>query len=71
MQAIRVIQEVAPDGCLHVRVPSGMGKKFELIIVPLDEPEDDAALQYMKMQEESGFALNVLAAVEEDVWNEI
>ena len=48
-----------------------MGKKFELIIVPLDEPEDDAALQYMKMQEESGFALNVLAAVEEDVWNEV
>ena len=71
MQAIRVIQEVSQDGCLHVRVPAGLGKKFELIIVPLDEPEDDAAQEYMKMQEKSGFAINVLASAEEDVWNEI
>lgn len=71
MQAMRVIQEVAKDGCLHVRVPAGMGKKFELIIVALDEPEEDASVQYMKIQEESGFATNVLADAAEDVWNEI
>jgi hypothetical protein len=71
MQAIRIIQEVAQDGYLHVKVPAGMGTKFELIIVPLDGPENDPALGNMKLQEESGFATSVLGAPEEDVWNEI
>lgn len=71
MQALRVIQEAAKDGCLHVNVPRGMGKKFELIIVPLDDAGYDESVPYMKMQEGSGFAKNILASADEDVWNEI
>lgn len=71
MQALRVIQEVAKDGCLHVRVPQGMGKRFELIILPLNEEEQGESHDYMKLQEESGFVKSVIASAEEDVWNEI
>ena len=71
MKALRFIQEIAKDGCLHVRIPEGMGKKFELIILPLDETEQDESVDYMKMQEESGFMKNVVASPKEDVWNDV
>ncbi len=71
MQALRVIQEIAQDGCLHVRVPAGMGRRFELIILPLNEEERDESLDYMKVQEESGFMKSVVASPEEDVWNDL
>ena len=44
MQALRFIQEVAADGCLHVKVPAGMGRKFELIVMPLEETAADEAV---------------------------
>jgi hypothetical protein len=72
MQALRVIQQVAEDGYLHVRMPDGIGKKFELIILPLDEKENYRDTQnYMKMQEESGFIKTVVASPEEDIWNDV
>jgi len=71
MQALRIIQEVAKDGCLHVRIPQEMGKKFEVIVMPIEEEMKDESLHYMRLQEESGFAKNVLASAAEDVWNEI
>lgn len=71
MHALRFIQEVGKDGCLHVPIPQGMGKKFELIILPLNEEETKEAFDYMKLQEESGFIKNVIATPEEDVWNEV
>jgi hypothetical protein len=71
MQALRVIQEIAEDGCLHVRVPQGLGKRFELIILPLNEEEQGESLDYMKLQQEGGFAKSVLASSEEDVWNDL
>jgi hypothetical protein len=71
MQALRVIQEVGPDGCLHVRVPQGLGKRFELIILPLPEEERCESSDYLQLQEKSGFAGSVLASSEEDVWNDL
>ena len=71
MQALRVIQEVGPDGCLHVRVPQGLGKRFELIILPLPEEERGESSDYLQLQEQSGFAGSVLASSEEDVWNDL
>jgi hypothetical protein len=72
MQALRVIQEVAADGYLHVKVPQGLGNRFELIILPLSEDEAQGdSLEYMKLQQESGFAKQVLASAEEDVWNDL
>lgn len=71
MQALRIIQEIAKDGFLHVRVPQDMGKKFEVIVMPIEGEIKDESLHYMRLQEESGFAKNVLASVDEDVWNEV
>ncbi|MEI8355843.1 MAG: hypothetical protein WCG31_07125 [Deltaproteobacteria bacterium] len=71
MKAFRFIQEIAKDGYLHVRVPEGLGKKFELIILPLDETEQDESVDYMRIQEESGFMKKVVASTKEDVWNDL
>ena len=67
MQALQMIQEVAEDGCLHVRIPEKMGKKVELTIVRM---EDNPA-HYGKLQEQSGFVNSILASAKEDVWNEL
>jgi len=71
MQALRLIQNVAPDGCLHVKIPAGMGKRFEMIILPLADEETVESHDYMKLQEESGFVKSVIASPEEDVWNDL
>lgn len=71
MQALRVVQDVAPDGCLHVKIPVGMGKRFELIILPVADEEQMELHNYMKLQEESGFVKSVIASPEEDVWNDL
>lgn len=71
MEALRLIQEVSKDGYLHIRVPQKMGWKFELIILPLDEAEENESSQHMKIQEESGFVKTVLASAAEDVWNDL
>jgi len=71
MQALRIVQETADDGCLHVRIPAGMGKRFELIVLPLDDAAVDESMQQMQAQEQGGFVQTVLAAPEEDVWNEL
>ncbi|WP_298435677.1 hypothetical protein [Geobacter sp.] len=71
MRALRVIQEIAEDGCLHIRVPAGMGRRFELIILPLNEEDRDELLDCMKVQEESGFMKSEIASPEEDVWNDV
>ena len=72
MRALRIIQNVAQDGCLHVKIPAGMGKRFEMIILPaVDDQEQNESHDFMKLQEESGFAKSVIASPEEDVWNDL
>ncbi|MFH1096131.1 MAG: hypothetical protein V1749_01320 [Candidatus Desantisbacteria bacterium] len=67
MQTLQMIQEVAKDGYLHVRVPEEMGRKVELTIVRLE----DNSTYCMKLQEQSGFVNSILASTNEDVWNEL
>jgi hypothetical protein len=71
MQALRVIQNIAQDGCLHVKIPAGMGKCFEMIILPVADEEQRESHDYMKLQEESGFIKSVVASTEEDIWNDL
>jgi len=71
MQALRVVQNVAQDGYLHVKIPAGMGKRFEMIILPIADEEHSESHHYMKLQEESGFVKSVMASPEEDVWNDL
>ena len=71
MQALRVIQEVETDGCLHVKIPTGMGTRFEVIILPAPEGERPEPSCYSKSLQEGGFVKNVLASAEEDVWNDL
>ncbi len=73
MQAFRAIQEVSEDGYVKIKVPSGMGKRVEVILLPAETgalvgcPGSSAA----EMQNQSGFCLQILAAEEEDVWNDL
>jgi len=71
MQAIRIIQDVAKDGYLHIRAPQGMGNRFEVIVMPIEGETKDETLHYMSLQEESGFSQKVLGSADEDVWNEV
>lgn len=71
MKALRIIQDVAKDGYLHVRAPQGMGNRFEVIVIPIEGEIKEESVNSMRLQEESGFAKNVLASADEDVWNEI
>ncbi len=71
MQALRIIQDVAKDGYLHVRAPQGMGNRFEVIVIPIEGEIKEKSVHSMRLQGESGFAKNVLASTDEDVWNEI
>ncbi len=71
MQALRIIQDVAKDGYLHVRAPQGMGNRFEVIVMPIEGEIKEESVHSMRLQEESGFVKNILASADEDVWNEI
>ncbi|HAR41204.1 MAG: hypothetical protein A2X56_03600 [Nitrospirae bacterium GWC2_57_13] len=71
MRALRLIQKVSEDGYVHIKVPSEMGERVELIILPHPEVENYEAMDYMKIQEASGFVRNFLNAETEDVWNDV
>jgi len=71
MKAMRIIQRVDQDGCLHVQMPPEMGKLFELIILPIDADQAEAGREYETLQEQGGFVREVLGAASEDVWNEL
>lgn len=74
MQALRVTQTVSQDGYLHIAIPPEMSRRCEVIILPLDEPAETVSstiYNTAKMQEQSGFAQQVLGAASEDVWNDL
>lgn len=71
MHALRLIEKVSEDGYLHIKIPPEMGQNIELIILPLADSRKKESVEYMRMQEESGFARNVLASEKEDVWNDV
>lgn len=71
MQALRVTQDVAQDGCLHIAVPPEMSRRCEVIVIPLYDSQETTLFDTAKMQEQSGFVKNVLGARSEDVWNDL
>jgi hypothetical protein len=71
MQALRVTQDVAQDGYLHIAVPPEMSRRCEVIVLPLEESQETRTYNTAKMQEQSGFVQKVLGAESEDVWNDL
>jgi hypothetical protein len=71
MQALRVTQNVSPDGFIHVAVPPEMGRRCEVIVLPMEEHQEARSYNVAKLQEQSGFVQQVLGAASEDVWNDL
>lgn len=71
MKVIRIIQDISEDGYVHLQVPQDMGKKVEIIIIPLNRERMDDSYNLMRLQELNGFAHKMLASEAEDVWNDI
>ncbi len=72
MQAIRQI--VDREQLPNLSIPFSYGQKVEIIILPLAEQEADLQQEsqtLMNLQEQTGFAKEVLAADTEDVWNDV
>ena len=73
MQAFRAIYSVAEDGFVKIKVPSSMGKRVEVILLP-SETEDSSPCSSDTSSvslHQNGFCSKVLAAKEEDVWNDL
>lgn len=71
MQALRVTQDVSRDGFIHIAVPPEMGKRCEVIVLPVEDSRQPKSFDLAKIQEQSGFVQKVLGAPSEDVWNDL
>ena len=72
MQAIRKVIDRKIIKTLNI--PENYGDKVEIIILPYKEKKRidfNESLEYMKLQEQSGFIQNILSQKSEDVWNEV
>ena len=72
MQAIRKVIDRKIIKTLNI--PENYGDKVEIIILPYKEKKKidfNESLEYMKLQEQSGFIQNILSQKSEDVWNEV
>ncbi|MFV9645952.1 MAG: hypothetical protein ACNYWU_09035 [Desulfobacterales bacterium] len=71
MQVVRKI--VKRESIKSIFVPEEFGDRVEIIVLPLKREKtlsaDSEAI--IKLQEKTGFAMNVLADEKEDVWNEL
>lgn len=71
MQVVRKI--VKRESIKSIFVPKEFGDRVEIIVLPLKREKtlsaDSEAI--IKLQEKTGFAMNVLADEKEDVWNEL
>jgi len=68
MQVIRKILRVN-RGKLSMDLPRNFGDEVEVIILPVKDRGLNFSYQLMKLQEETGFAKEVLGSEKEDVWN--
>ena len=71
MQVLRVMQDVSEDGYLHVAVPPGMGRRCEVIVLPLEERAAAVSSDSATSQVQSGFVQAMLGDAGEDVWNDL
>ncbi len=66
MQAFRAFHEVSDDGYVKIRVPAGMGRRVEVILLPAAAGSTGSA-----QVQQNGFCSQVLASEDEDVWNDL
>ena len=71
IQAIRKTERIASDGALTLSVPEFSGAEVEIIIFPRTAPMPPETFAEMRLQEQSGFARQVLADPAEDIWNDL
>ncbi|OIO98034.1 MAG: hypothetical protein AUK03_01695 [Anaerolineae bacterium CG2_30_64_16] len=69
LQTVRVKQTVSLEGLLTLRLPSLRGVEVEAVVVPIGVKVPPEALASARLQEQTGFAQQVLADPAEDVWN--
>ena len=70
-QSIRKAEHVAPDGTLTLYLPAFSGLDVEVIVLPRTTVMASETHEAMRLQAQSGFAQQVLAAPAEDVWNDL
>lgn len=70
MQVIRTTLKTEA-GKVLIDIPDSFGKEVEVTIRPVKDSDTDFSYQMMKLQEETGFAKEVLGNEKEDVWNEL
>jgi len=76
MHAITLIETVDERGYIHLQLEKPAGVKVRIIIEDLDTRPNQAAtpaesIALARMQEQTGFAKNVLGSAAEDVWNDL
>ena len=71
MQVLRVIQDVSADGYLHIAVPPGMGRRCEVIVLPMEQRDAVKSDDSIASREQSGFVQALLGDAGEDVWNDL
>ena len=71
MQVIRKI--VKRESIKSIFVPEEFGDRVEIIVLPLKQEKTLSANSeaIIKLQEKTGFAMNILSDEKEDVWNEL
>ena len=71
MQALKMRSVVDKNGFIKLEIPPNFGKHVEVIVFPAEEEVQSKSWYLMKGQEMTGFAREVLARPEEDVWNDV
>ena len=41
MITLKIFQEIAEDGYLHIKVPENMGKNFEVMLIPVEHSDEN------------------------------
>ena len=62
---------VGEDGFVAIQVARSAGSRVRVLVLEDSDSEEDETISLVKMQSNTGFALNVLANPAEDVWNDL
>jgi len=76
MEASRFVYTADTSGEINisVKIPDGKNKKFEVIILPVEDNilyQESVSIGMMKLQQESGFAKTIIGSPDEDIWNDL
>ena len=71
---IQVVRKIVKrENIKSISIPEDFGDMVEVIVLPIAQEKTLSAdsESIMRLQEKTGFAMNVLADEKEDVWNEL